>query len=294
MNERCLIINADDYGMCHSANAAVEDLFNNGFITSATLMTPCPWAEDALLRAQGNARMRVGLHLTLNAEYPVYRWGPVSRAPVPTLTDERGYFPQSVPPLLLKAKREDVRAEIAAQLDWMSSRGFRPTHLDNHMGSLYGLMGPSYMDEVFALCAAHGFAFRLPRSPETFGHVPPALAVALSGLCAEADRLGIGVLDDLLDFGRPLESADTYETVKARYLDVIRNVRPGISELFMHPALDTAELRAICPAWQMRVWEHRFLCDGELGKTIEREGIRLTTWTDAPFRQRAKECSAAG
>ena len=39
---RYLIINADDFGMCRSANLAVYDLFEKGGITSATIMAPCP------------------------------------------------------------------------------------------------------------------------------------------------------------------------------------------------------------------------------------------------------------
>ena len=291
MTERYLIINADDYGMCHAANEAVEDLFNNGLITSATLMTPCPWAEDALRRAERNERMHVGLHLTLNAEYQTYRWGPVSRKPVPSLLDEWGYLFQSVPPLLAEAEPEDIRTEIAAQLDWMLARGYRPTHMDNHMGSLYGLMGPGFLPDVFALCAKHGLPFRMPRSPVTFGRLPPDIQAILARACAEADRLGVGILDSLLDFGRPLTPSDTYETVKARYIEVIRGIGPGINELFLHPALDTAELRAICPAWQMRVWEHRVMLDDEVGRVIEKEGIKLTTWTEAPFGKRALEGS---
>ena len=291
MNERYLIINADDYGMCHAANEAVEDLFNNGCITSTTLMTPCPWAEDALRRAESNGRMNVGLHLTLNSEWQAYRWGPVSRLPVPSLLDDGGYFHRAVAPLLLAARAEDVAAEIAAQLDWMMKRGYRPTHVDNHMGSLYGLEGQSFLPQVFALCAPHGFAFRLPRSAPAAGKVPPELASALSGLARQADSLGIGILDSLLDFGRPLQPSDTYETVKERYLSIVRGIGPGISELYVHPALESAELKAICPAWQKRVWEHRLMRDDDLKKTIDSEGIVLTTWKDAPFTQRARECS---
>lgn len=291
MTERYLIINADDYGMCQSGNAAVEDLFNNGYITSTTLMTPCPWAEDALRRAEGNQKMNVGLHLTLNSEWAYYRWGPVSRAPVPSLLDDGGYLFRAVAPLLLQAKAEDVKTEIAAQLDWMISRGYRPTHLDNHMGSLYGLEGQSFLAEVFALCAPNDFSFRLPRSAESLGPIPPQVSATLAQVCAQADHLGVGILDSLLDFGRPLTPRDTYETVKERYLGIIRGIGPGINELYAHPALESEELKAACPAWQMRVWEHKLLRDDDVGKTIDSEGIKLTTWKEAPFKQRAKECS---
>ena len=39
--KKYLIINADDFGMCMSANEAVESLFLNGRLRSATIMMPC-------------------------------------------------------------------------------------------------------------------------------------------------------------------------------------------------------------------------------------------------------------
>lgn len=285
--ERYLIINADDYGMCHSANAAVEDLFNNGFITSTTLMTPCPWAEDALRRAKNNKKMHVGLHLDLTSEWEFYRWGPVSRTPVPSLLDKRGYLPRECVELLKNATAEDVTTEINAQLDWMLSRDYRPTHVDNHMGSLYGLEGPSFLNEVFALCANNGFSFRLPRHSDSFGEdVPEELKNHLASIVSYAESLGIGLLDYLWNFGRGVTKADTYETVKERYLSIIRSMPEGVNELYVHPALESEELKAVYPGWQMRVWEHRLMRDDDLIKTIESEGIRLTTWIDAPLHKK--------
>ena len=52
--DKYLIINADDFGMCHSANLAVADLFKSGGITSATIMAPCAWAYEAVNFAKAN------------------------------------------------------------------------------------------------------------------------------------------------------------------------------------------------------------------------------------------------
>ena len=38
---RLLIINADDFGMCHAANAAITRSLTEGVVTSTTLMVPC-------------------------------------------------------------------------------------------------------------------------------------------------------------------------------------------------------------------------------------------------------------
>lgn len=283
--ERYLIINADDYGVCLSSNQAVEHLFNEGFITSTTLMTPCPWAEEALHRAKNNKKMRVGLHLTLNAEWNLYKWGPVCRTQlVNSLLDEDGYFYNDVPELLKAAQANDVTTEIEAQLNFMVKRGYRPTHVDNHMGSVYGLQGQSFLPEVFALCAKHGFNFRLPRSTEFLGQVPEELSNVFAQVAKTAEGLGIGILDNLCSHPYALTANDSYETVRDYYLYLIRSIHPGITEMFLHPAKETEELKTVCRDWQKRVWEYRLMLDDIVIKTIEAEGIKLVGWTDAPFK----------
>lgn len=53
-NERILLINADDLGLSPHANAAIEELFALGAITSATLMMPAPYAAEAAARFAAN------------------------------------------------------------------------------------------------------------------------------------------------------------------------------------------------------------------------------------------------
>ena len=45
---RLLIVNADDFGMCHANNEAIVRSLLDGIVTSTTLMTPCPWAPQAI------------------------------------------------------------------------------------------------------------------------------------------------------------------------------------------------------------------------------------------------------
>ena len=47
---RLLIINADDFGMCHAANAAITRSLTDGVVRSTTLMVPCSWALHAMQR----------------------------------------------------------------------------------------------------------------------------------------------------------------------------------------------------------------------------------------------------
>src|SRR5438105_8373454 len=87
---KLLIVNCDDLGSSHAANLGVYEALREGVATSATLMVPCPWARDAAARYRGED---VGVHLTLNAEYDLYRWGPITHAP--SLLDGDGGSPRT-------------------------------------------------------------------------------------------------------------------------------------------------------------------------------------------------------
>src|SRR5688500_18597377 len=103
---RLLIINADDFGMCHAINAATLRALRDGIATSTSLMVPCPWAPHALRLLREHPEIHFGVHLTVISEYSDYRFGPVtSRETVPSLLDEAGNF-----------HREDRHREILAQV----------------------------------------------------------------------------------------------------------------------------------------------------------------------------------
>jgi predicted glycoside hydrolase/deacetylase ChbG (UPF0249 family) len=49
---RLLLINADDFGMCHAINEAIFRTLTDGLVRSTTLMVPCPWALELLAQVK--------------------------------------------------------------------------------------------------------------------------------------------------------------------------------------------------------------------------------------------------
>ena len=39
---RLLLVNADDFGMCHAVTAAIIRTLQDGIVTSCSIMVPCP------------------------------------------------------------------------------------------------------------------------------------------------------------------------------------------------------------------------------------------------------------
>ena len=132
-----ILIRCDDIGMCHAVNMAAKEVLETGIPVSMSVMTPCPWfAEGAELLKQ-YPNVSVGIHLTLNAEWKQYRWGPVTGgAVVPSLVDSLGYFFPSRSALFgNNPKLAEIEMELRAQIEKALRAGLKIDYLDYHMGA---------------------------------------------------------------------------------------------------------------------------------------------------------------
>src|SRR5215472_14353758 len=143
---RLLIVNCDDLGSSHSANRAIEASLRKGFGSSATLMVPCPWAREAAERCKD---LDIGVHLTLTAEYPGYRWRSLTGAK--SLHDADGFLPANTADVWKNAALGDVERECRAQVEQALQWGVDVTHLDAHMGTMQ--INPNYFAIYVKLAA---------------------------------------------------------------------------------------------------------------------------------------------
>lgn len=250
--DRLLIMNCDDLGACHAANAGVYESMRSGVATSASLMVPAPWSREAAAHYLGED---VGVHLTLNAEYDLYRWGPITQAP--SLLDGDGGFPRTVEDVWDHADIDEVRKECRAQIERAILWGFDVSHLDSHMGTLQ--LRPEFFDVYLELA----IDFRLP--------------LRLSG--ASTERL-VGFPFRRLAAEEGVLFPDHFVLVpngvgSRRVIEkTLFDLRPGVTEMYVHPAADTPELRALAPDWANRVDDHHLVTlDTGLRTMIKRSGV---------------------
>lgn len=130
--DRRVIINADDFGLCDGVNKAVAQAHTDGVLTSATIMANMPAADEAVKIAKKLPNLGIGVHLNLTEGRPLSKDTSIDR-----LLDTDGQFTSSLFKLSLFSLaghkiREAIRAELAAQIQWVIDNGLKPTHLDSH------------------------------------------------------------------------------------------------------------------------------------------------------------------
>ena len=263
---RLLIVTCDDLGSSHAANVGVYESLRNGIATSASLMVPCPWAREASARYRGED---VGVHLTLNAEYELYRWGPITHAP--SLLDGDGGFPRTVADMWEHADLDEVRRECRAQLERAIYWGFDVSHIDSHLGALQSR--PEFFDVFLEMAVDFRLPLRLggPQTEHDAGF-------PFRRLAAEE---GVLFPDNLVAMrSQPLRRA---------LERLLFELPPGVTEVTCRPAVDTPELRSLAPDWANRVDDHDLLTnDLSLRRLAERAGVTLIGYRQIRDAMRAQ------
>jgi len=259
---RLLIVNADDFGMCHAVNEAVFRVLKDGFVRSTTLMVPCPWMLHAMRFLADHPEIPFGIHLTAISEWPVYRWGPVlAREKVPSLVDQglpgqaRYFYSfQQMPEFLAQVRLDELEMEFRAQIEVVLAAGLQPTHLDWHCLRIGDRA--DVFEVIFALAREYGLALRV---------------ASQSGI-EKLRSQGLPTSDYVVLDSYLLEPANK----AARYAELLRDLPVGLSEWAVHPGLDSSELLAIEPGGNhIRQTDYDFLRSQLAKDTVQEEGIIL-------------------
>jgi predicted glycoside hydrolase/deacetylase ChbG (UPF0249 family) len=132
-----IIINADDFGASEDTVNATIECFENGSLTSATLMSKMPSTHLAIDYAKANSHFSFGAHLTFVRESDLTEESPIMSAHgLPSLTTKDGYFRSSqhvrLASLFNLVNSNEIEAEIEAQLSYLVDHGVQISHVDSH------------------------------------------------------------------------------------------------------------------------------------------------------------------
>ena len=251
VEERYLIVQADDFGACPAVTDGIVSTFTDGVVTQASVMPPAPDAARALWLA-GETSLPLGVHLTLVSEWETLKWYPLT--PARSMREPDGSFPPGIAELRARAAPADVLTELRAQLARVHDAGATPGYLECHVGV--------FNDALLAeLSAETGLACR-DRVPDPGRTMP-------------------------LDSVWHLSIQPIAEKITA-LLAHIASLPPGLHMVVGHPAVDRDELRWLCAptsrrwrwARDIRVSDAAALLDPRVREACQRHDVRLTSWAE--------------
>jgi predicted glycoside hydrolase/deacetylase ChbG (UPF0249 family) len=244
-----LVVQSDDFGMCHSGNLGVVEAFTNGILTQASVMVACPWFREAAgLAAQRH--IPTGVHLMVTAEWDYLRWGPLTGGP--SLVAEDGRFPRTIEAARESADPAEIVQEFAAQVEAYRSEGLEVSYFDCHMGIVTA-------EPYVEMCERYDRPFIYP-----------------IGVCA------VG-FDSIFMLSRRAS-----EEKLLLLIQHIEQLEPGKHIIVSHCAVDSEELRAMTSdaaenaPWrnEYRVSDLAVLTAPEARAAIERRGVELVSVAD--------------
>lgn len=123
-----LIVNADDLGYNPGVNRGIITAFEEGVVTSTTMLVNGDYFEDTVeLVNRCRNELGAGLHVNLTRGNPVS-----SPAKVSSLLDNNRFFWEIDVLYQKELVREEIKEEIISQLDKLKDSGIYPTHMDAH------------------------------------------------------------------------------------------------------------------------------------------------------------------
>ena len=220
--DRLIIVNSDDFGLCHSSNLGTTLALEEGFATSASLLIAAPWSFEAIDWWKTHPQYSIGVEIALTSEWQNYRFGPMApREKVPSLIDPDGCFWGNVDLFKQHAQVEHAELEARTQIESVLRRGLSPTHYLNHMFSLASR--PDMRQLYLRLLRDYKLPGRLPQDDP-----------ACDWPC----------IDSLVGFDLYYLSMESGK--ERRFYQILQDLEPGLYEFYPHCAVDSPEIRAIC------------------------------------------------
>ena len=228
--DSALIITADDFGLHLAVNEAVEEAYRHGILTAASLMVAGAAAADAVVRAQRCPGLRVGLHLVLADGKAM-----LPRQVIPDLIDDEGCFGNQMVRdgfrfFFRPAVRRQLASEIRAQFEAFAATGLSLDHVNAHK---HFHLHPTILSLILSI--GRDFGLRAVRLPLEY-QGSAFLKFWLLLMRARLSRAGVAHNDWIAGLSQ------TGALDEVALLSVLARLRPGITEIYCHPAVTEGAL----------------------------------------------------
>ncbi|MBQ8828030.1 MAG: ChbG/HpnK family deacetylase [Clostridia bacterium] len=284
-----LIINADDFGVSHAANAAAAELYASGKITSVSLMAGAHAYDEAVRLVEEIGITSVGVHLYLTSEYQdedcIFKLYGLTKSDKLLCN---GIFPPKFE--LSDGILPDVRREVVSQIEAAVNSGIKISHLDNHMYSLWPGRKNDFFEEACLLCVKYGIpSIRLcAKIDEQDKYYSPVYSGRLNRMYARtvAGSYSLKTADYvfLMKQGKNADFSD--DSMLRNFRDFLSRIPNGITELHFHPAIPDDEMKLHNPWWKERAAEYNLFKNNDIKLVCGEYGIKLISYADIAARAR--------
>ena len=268
-DDRVLITHIDDMGFCHAANVAAVACLKSGAASCASIITNAPWFMEAANLCKENPDFDIGVHLTLTAEYPAFRWPALSsRDPATGLLDKEGYLWHTREDAVRHVTAQAGEAEMRAQIEAALAAGLKITHIDTHMGSV---VHPKFLASYLSLAQEYNVPAFLPaitRERLTALRMSE-MADDYLAVLENVDADAVPTLDEII-----IDTLIDLNDKRQFYRDLIDDIQPGLTHLLFHPATDGEELQAIADTHKSRHADYEAWSDPALKAYIDEADIK--------------------
>ncbi len=266
-----LIITADDFGLTSGVNQGVLQAVQYGVVTDVSLMTGAEATREAIQLARKHD-IKIGVHLNLTVQVCREKTGrPIlSVSEVPSLVDEDGYFfkkPELRERLLWgRVDFDEVRAELRAQMEKAYQSGLDVIYVNTDQGM------HNEFAQIFKIVKEIAKEYDIPmRWPN------PLFAPTLK-------HQGIWTTGYL----EPKYYDEPKDKKLEALIELIKNLKPGITEIIVHPAIADDETRAITGGAEKREAELDALVSPEVKEAIADEHVELISFEQLLQMQRGE------
>ena len=287
-NKKYLIINADDLGMSSEFNQAICSLMIQGIVSSTSLMANGRAYEEAIRDIRKLELKNIGVHLTLTCDGfendNKLTYSSVTHAK--SLEDKNGVLFCSYQDLSANASDEDIVNEIYSQIMKIKNDGIEITHIDNHMYSVIPYLGlrgyKCFYKALLRLETNRKIGFRHALRKYDIDGVRSVFP----GRKIQPYAWAMNYLFHLRcpDFVYTIPYATPKSESVEQKCDLLNcifsNIKNGVSELHVHPAVFSEELRKKNPTWEDRINEYEALKCYSKHLLMEKYGITLISYAD--------------
>jgi hopanoid biosynthesis associated protein HpnK len=293
---RKLIVNADDLGLTAGVNRAIMESHSGGVVSSATLMANGPAFADAVTAARSAPNLAVGCHVVLVDGTPVSPPDVVDTL-LAIRSAEPDKFYSSLSEFAARAMlggfdRDQLVAEITAQIRKIQSTGLPVTHLDTHK---HAHIFPEILAALLRAARICGVrAIRNPFVPlpamparqfkskpdlwKRYGQVR-VLHTFSGPFYQRTKRAGLLTPDGVIGV---IETGSVDRFGDGSLLrQTLANLPEGTWELVCHPGYNDSDLRrAGTRLLESREEERRLLTSAELRRFLEEQKIQIVSYRD--------------